>query len=97
MKRAGEAWCAAKKAFLRKGWVPTEKGLWRRVNSTEAYVNIYPNGTGEGETIYEFSIMDPKGIDWQSSRKLFEELEDLLPVEASVETVMEPLDGVHRM
>ena len=86
MQQVGRALCATKKAFIKRGWVPTEKGLWRKVNSTEAYVNIYPNAAEDGETLYEFSIVDPKGINWKKSRKLLKELDDLLPVEALLDT-----------
>jgi len=86
MRQTGSGLCATMKSFLNKGWIITEKGLWRQVDSTEAYVNIYPNTTGEGETLYEFSITDPKGISWQNSRKLLEELEDLLSFETCKET-----------
>lgn len=86
MQQARSALCASKKAFLKRGWVPTERGLWRRVNTTEAYVNIYPNIAEDGETVYEFSIVDQKGISWQKSRKLLKEMEDLLPVETLLDT-----------
>lgn len=78
MLQKGSELCATKKAFLKKGWIVTEKGLWRRVDSTEAFVNIYPDATGDGETLYEFTITDPKGIRWHTSRELLKELEDLL-------------------
>ncbi|OUM88164.1 MAG: hypothetical protein BAA01_08675 [Bacillus thermozeamaize] len=74
-------------AFVKKGWIPTDKGLWRKVKSTEAYVTIYPENVDDDAPLYEFSIYDPRGISWKNSRKVLKEMEDLLPIGDSPEPV----------